>query len=89
MYFISLSRYFRLWRVMPQIKEPVSNKFNEKEDDPCLPEDKIPQTRFLKPVSAYMQEESSWNKILQIHIKCATLLELAFKCARRTITEAS
>ena len=27
-HFISLSRYFRLWKVMPQIREPVSNKFN-------------------------------------------------------------
>ena len=27
-HFIGLSRYFRLWKVMPQIKEPVSNKFN-------------------------------------------------------------
>ena len=28
-HFIGLSRYFRLWKVMPQIKEPVSNKFNK------------------------------------------------------------
>ena len=28
-HFIGLTRYFRLWKVMPQIKEPVSNKFNE------------------------------------------------------------
>ena len=28
-HFIGLSRYFRLWKVMPQIREPVSNKFNE------------------------------------------------------------
>ena len=28
-HFIGLSRYFRLWKVMPQIKEPVSNKFND------------------------------------------------------------
>ena len=27
--FIGLSRYFRLWKVMPQIKGPVSNRFNE------------------------------------------------------------
>ena len=30
-HFIGLTRYFRLWKVMPQIKEPVSNKFNEME----------------------------------------------------------
>ena len=28
-HFIGLSGYFRLWKVMPQIKEHVSNKFNE------------------------------------------------------------
>ena len=28
-HFIGLSRYFRLWKVMLQIKEPVSNKFSE------------------------------------------------------------
>ena len=28
-HFISLSRYFRLWKVMPQIKEPVSNEFKK------------------------------------------------------------
>ena len=27
--FISLSRYSELWKVMPQIKEPVLNKFNQ------------------------------------------------------------
>ena len=30
-HFIGLTRYFRLWKVMPQIKEPVSNKFNKME----------------------------------------------------------
>ena len=30
-HFIGLTRYFRLWKLMPQIKEPVSNKFNEME----------------------------------------------------------
>ena len=28
-HFIGLSRYFRLWKVMSQIKEPVSNEFKE------------------------------------------------------------
>ena len=28
-HFIGLSRYFRLWKVMPQIKEPVAHKFNK------------------------------------------------------------
>ena len=28
-HFIGLSRYFRLWKVRPQIKEPLTNKFNK------------------------------------------------------------
>ena len=28
-HFIGLSWYSRLWKIMPQIKEPVSNKFNQ------------------------------------------------------------
>ena len=28
-HFIGLTRHFRLWKVMPQIKELLSNKFNE------------------------------------------------------------
>ena len=28
-HFIGLLRYFRLWKVMPQIRKPVSKKFNE------------------------------------------------------------
>ena len=28
-HFIDLSRYLRSWKVMPKIKEPVSNKFNQ------------------------------------------------------------
>ena len=63
-HFIGLSRYFRLWKVMPQIKEPVSNKFNKIEL-------KIQEIIFFfKILNFYLnfqQNSRNWIFILNFH----------------------
>ena len=66
-HFIGLSKHFRLWREMPQIKEPVSNKFNAIEF-------KIQEILFFQNLQFLLE---FFSKIKEIDFFCCIFMDFS------------